>query len=444
LLRQLASLHEQRVIVKDLKPANVLVEHAAAGTLRMIIADFGISSISGATTATGGMSGTPQSMSPEQFDRATFGSVSTKADIWALGCVLDAMVTGGSIWPADSQPMEIMMTVAGKRGSPEIPVGTAAPLADVIRKCFTTAQADRPTAEQLVSLLQQAATATIGGGGRGEGISSDGLALPAELRGVKVFISYCSAESQDLCQSMTILLTSFGCVVFQPTKDLVNPSQQEMRDAVAASDLVFVIWSPSYFDSKWCRHESHEAAIKNIPLLPAYNGDKHIQHQIIGGLDRRDVISNAVFSTNIVKVQDVSESSEGTSRRIVEKIVKHALRPGQPRPAPAPKQIEFNPKPPPAAGGGVVAAVAPPPPVDEGLVHAGTPQVWPDSTQILMAKYVREVFLNVRVRICVLLCCCWVRLRMLLQQRPRLQLRKWPRWRSNWQCSATRWRHNRH
>ena len=44
----------------------------------MVIADFGISSIAGATTASGGMSGTPHSMAPEQFDRATFGSVTTK------------------------------------------------------------------------------------------------------------------------------------------------------------------------------------------------------------------------------------------------------------------------------------------------------------------------------------------------------------------------------
>ena len=78
-----------------------------------------------------------------------------------------------------------MMTVAGKRGSPEIPVGTAAPLADVIRKCFTTAQADRPTAEQLVSLLLQAAAAAAGAGAAGGG-AGDGLSLPAELRGVKV------------------------------------------------------------------------------------------------------------------------------------------------------------------------------------------------------------------------------------------------------------------
>jgi serine/threonine protein kinase len=72
----LVSLHEQRVIVKDLKPANVLVEHAAGGTVRLVIADFGISSLAGATTtAGGGMQGTPNFMSPEQFDRDTFGSV---------------------------------------------------------------------------------------------------------------------------------------------------------------------------------------------------------------------------------------------------------------------------------------------------------------------------------------------------------------------------------
>ena len=82
--------------------------------------------------------------------------------------------------------------------------------------------------------------------------------------------------------------------------------------------------SRRYLFSKWCRHEAHEAAIKNIPLVPVYNGDRAIQKEIIDGLDRRDAISNAVFSKNLVKVQDVSESSETTTRRIVEAVVKHA------------------------------------------------------------------------------------------------------------------------
>ena len=282
------------------------------------------------------------------------------------------MLTGGPIWPVDSQPMEIMMTVAAKRGSPEVPDATPAPLADVINMCFTTAQADRPTAEQVVTLLMQAATA-LGGGPQAAAMPGGGLlVLPAELRGAKIFISYYSAESQDLFQSLTMLLTLLGCDVFQPTRDLVNPSQQEMRDAVAACDLLLSVWSPSYYFSKWCRAEAHEAAIKNIPLLPVYNGDRFIQHQIISGLNRSDAISNAVFSKNLVKVQDVSESSEGITQRIVETIVKHALRQGQPRPLPASVQIEFTAEPPTAAGGGVAPAPAP---EEEGLVHAGSSQV---------------------------------------------------------------------
>jgi hypothetical protein len=30
------------------------------------------------------------------------------------------------------------------------------------------------------------------------------------------------------------------------------------------------------------------APMKGIPLVPIYNGDRYIQQQIIGGLDRRD------------------------------------------------------------------------------------------------------------------------------------------------------------
>ena len=76
--------------------------------------------IAGGTTMTG-MSGTPHFMPPEQFDPSTYGRLTTKADVWAFACVLTAMLTGGPIWPVDSQPMEIMMTVAAKRGSPEVP-----------------------------------------------------------------------------------------------------------------------------------------------------------------------------------------------------------------------------------------------------------------------------------------------------------------------------------
>lgn len=145
--------------------------------------------------------------------------------------------------------------------------------------------------------------------------------------------------------------------MFEPTKDLVNPSQAEMRAHVAASDLVLSIWSPGYFRSKWCRAEAHEASNKAIPLIPVYNGDKYVQGAIIDGLDRRDAISNAVFSKNIVKVQDVQDTVVVT-KRIKETIETHALHPVDARPAPAQKQLEFTEAPPATILHAAEAAVA--------------------------------------------------------------------------------------
>ena len=71
--------------------------------------------IAGGTTMTG-MSGTPQFMPPEQFDPSTYGRVTTKADVWALACVLTAMLTGGPIWPVDKDlaPDLPIITIAGE------------------------------------------------------------------------------------------------------------------------------------------------------------------------------------------------------------------------------------------------------------------------------------------------------------------------------------------
>lgn len=54
--------------------------------LRVVLADFGISVIVGATTKTGGMSGTPETMCPEQYDRSSFGPVTTKVSLlpWTM------------------------------------------------------------------------------------------------------------------------------------------------------------------------------------------------------------------------------------------------------------------------------------------------------------------------------------------------------------------------
>jgi len=96
----LAAAHETGIVHRDLKPDNVFLvpDEAVAGGERAKILDFGIAKLGGeagegvAVTRTGALLGSPLYMSPEQC-RGT-GEVDARADIYALGCLLFAMVTG--------------------------------------------------------------------------------------------------------------------------------------------------------------------------------------------------------------------------------------------------------------------------------------------------------------------------------------------------------------
>ena len=114
-------------------------------------------------SASGSNRGTAPYMAPEQFDSATFGRISPKTDMWALGCVVIEMITGQSPWPGKRYP-EIMMSVGGKGNAPAIPAtlpGGEMPvmLDAILRGCLTHEQAKRPSAASVVSALHP-----LGGG----------------------------------------------------------------------------------------------------------------------------------------------------------------------------------------------------------------------------------------------------------------------------------------
>ena len=84
--------HEQGVIHRDVKPANILL---CAGSA--LVADFGIaravmSAGNEQLTASGVGLGTPEYMSPEQGHGAN--SVNNRTDVYALGCVVYEMLGG--------------------------------------------------------------------------------------------------------------------------------------------------------------------------------------------------------------------------------------------------------------------------------------------------------------------------------------------------------------
>lgn len=98
LLGALGTAHAAGVLHRDLKPANVLLEEA---TGRVVLTDFGIAQVSGATTLTenGTFVGSPEYTAPERMSGERTGP---KSDLWSLGALLAAAVSGESPFHRDS------------------------------------------------------------------------------------------------------------------------------------------------------------------------------------------------------------------------------------------------------------------------------------------------------------------------------------------------------
>ena len=109
--RQVASAldaaHARGLVHRDIKPANIA--YAADGRVRVL--DFGIAQLaesagSQALTATHTVMGTAEYLSPEQ---ALGGRVDGRADLYALGCVLYALLAGRAPFRGSSPVATMMM-----------------------------------------------------------------------------------------------------------------------------------------------------------------------------------------------------------------------------------------------------------------------------------------------------------------------------------------------
>src|SRR5205823_15121686 len=83
-------LHERELVHRDVKPANVILEEGGGA----LLADFGLARGASDTvlTQTGRVSGTVDYLAPEVIRGA---QAEPAADIYALGCVAYACLSGG-------------------------------------------------------------------------------------------------------------------------------------------------------------------------------------------------------------------------------------------------------------------------------------------------------------------------------------------------------------
>jgi tRNA A-37 threonylcarbamoyl transferase component Bud32 len=145
IVRQLAmgldAAHRAGVVHRDLKPENVYLCRRDDGSLLVKILDFGVSKIHDHATALTqevALLGTPDYMSPEQAV-GLVEEVGERSDVFSLGAIVYAAVTGRAPFAASSVPAQLRricdeepVPIADLR--PDVPAGVAAVIAIAMAK----------------------------------------------------------------------------------------------------------------------------------------------------------------------------------------------------------------------------------------------------------------------------------------------------------------------
>uniref|UniRef100_A0A452G773 Mitogen-activated protein kinase kinase kinase 1 n=1 Tax=Capra hircus TaxID=9925 RepID=A0A452G773_CAPHI len=151
LLRGLSYLHENQIIHRDVKGANLLIDSTGQ---RLRIADFGAaarlaSKGTGAGEFQGQLLGTIAFMAPEVLRGQQYGR---SCDVWSVGCAIIEMACAKPPWNAEkhSNHLALIFKIASATTAPSIPSHLSPGLRDVALRCLELQPQDRPPSRELL------------------------------------------------------------------------------------------------------------------------------------------------------------------------------------------------------------------------------------------------------------------------------------------------------
>ncbi|TMR07019.1 serine/threonine protein kinase [Actinomadura soli] len=154
LLEALRHAHDAGLVHRDIKPGNVLL----SDTGRAVLIDFGTAHIelTSMTAQAGPVLGSPAFLPPELMEGEQAGPAS---DLWSLGATLYMAVEGRSPYERHSA----IATVTAALTEPVPPPRNAGPLARVLEGLLRRDPAQRPSAGEALSMLDEAINAPDSG-----------------------------------------------------------------------------------------------------------------------------------------------------------------------------------------------------------------------------------------------------------------------------------------
>ncbi|CAM1293500.1 Uncharacterised protein g754 [Pycnogonum litorale] len=150
-LEGLTYLHNNQILHRDLKGANLLVDSTGR---HLRIGDFGAAAkLASQSTVTGEFQGqllgTIAFMAPEVLRGENYGR---SCDVWSVGCVIIEMCTGKPPWNATdiSNHLALIFKIACSAKPPPVPEHVSCILKDLSESCLMLKSEERPTAKDLL------------------------------------------------------------------------------------------------------------------------------------------------------------------------------------------------------------------------------------------------------------------------------------------------------